>query len=215
MDGDKTYLKDFVPYHADNKARLTTEEKKVLEKVVAVAGAQDWFEIADPAMDATQERKVDRNYFYDRVFDRKDGKCISIARGLSRLDGQLKAGATNALAEEERRTYGYLLARCGIDSPNAFVPKSKSYIRNSGLFRRIVRWSCMDELASAFNSEKAIELWTKEGHPHIGLTLGRGAKCHRQETMEEFRENPFKKDLSEEEFDRIAEVFKKCINMEN
>ena len=67
----------------------------------------------------------------------------------------------------------------------------------------------MDELAVSLVNEKARTLWEEQGFPPNDGNWGMNIKTR----MELFRHSKTHETLTEDEFDRISEVFRKCINM--
>lgn len=192
---------------------LSDKQKGIVERLISASGLGGRFSIADRNLDTEQLKPVGRTIMFDRFFDAESGHCLPFRRGLIELDAALGDKASSVLSEEEMVVYGTLLEEFGVESKNMVEDESGKIFRNRGLRRRFFRWCCMDELATALHSKEAAELWETEGHPRA--KRGYGDKSEHVETMEEFRKDCDKYSLTEKEFDRISEVFRKCINMAN
>lgn len=187
---------------------MTSDERAVLEKLAAMSGQDTWFSIADRSLDWFQKKRLKRPFMFDRVYDKADGKCAEAYIGVGRLDAALSGKHISALTDAERTTYGRILDKLEIDSPNA-VSDSGSLFRQRGNTRRCHLWYCMDDLILSLRKKHAIAKWTEEGYPKA--YDGRGSSRHIQ-SMDEFRNCNLKPELTEEEFDRISRVFVECLN---
>lgn len=187
--------------------KLTAEERKVIEKVVKAAKLE-WFSFVEGENEKTKNDKSVRSYAFDRVFEVNAKRFMSVTDALKRIENEISKKTLDCLDEHEKDIYASLYERSFVPS-KYLKPKYKGIFRNKGLWRRIARWSAMDELVEAMVNEDARKLWNAEGYPMGVRDMG----LVNIPNLKWFRESIDKPSLTEEEFDRISEVFKKCINM--
>lgn len=187
--------------------KLTAEERKVIEKVVKAAKLE-WFSFVEGTNEKNKNKKSVCSYAFDRVFEANTKRFMSITDALKRIEDEISKKTLDCLDEHEKDVYASLYERSFIMS-KYLKPKYNGIFRNKGLWRRIARWSAMDELVEAMVNEDAKRLWNAEGYPMGVLDMG----LVNIPNLKWFRESIDKPSLTEEEFDRISEVFKKCINM--
>lgn len=187
--------------------KLTAEERKTIEKVVKNAKLE-WFSFVERPNGDSKNKKTGCFYSFDRVFELDTNRFISITDALKRIEDEISEKSLDCLDEHEKDVYAGLYERSFLVS-KYLKPKYKGIFRNKGLWRRIVRWSAMDELVESMVNEDAKKLWNAEGYPVGVLDVG----LVNISNLKWFRESIEKPSLTEEEFDRISEVFKKCINM--
>lgn len=185
---------------------ITADELDVLVKVVESANLE-WFSFIKRNYGNRKDKTAEHFYPFDRILDVKTGNMMSIREGLERIESEITDNDIECLNEREKGIYAALFERSGLKSKFLNVQYGGIF-RNKGLFRRAVRWSAMDELADSFVNDEAKKLWEKEGYPIGVLKMG----LVNIPNIKWFRESD-KDTLTEEEFDRISEVFRKCINM--
>lgn len=186
---------------------LSVEERMVLEKV-AKNGGLGWFSYVQRNYGNRRKKDAEHFYPFDRILDTKTNEYISVRDALRRIEAEVGKETVEGLDDHEKGVYAALYERADIVSKFLKV-QYRGIFRNKGLFRRAVRWSAMDELADSFVSDEAKRLWDAEGYPKEVVVRHDFVNVS---PMKWFRESD-KDLLSEEEFDRISEVFKKCINM--
>lgn len=197
--------------YGTHRLLLTDDEILVVNKLMQLVGMDKRFSLANRNLDNEQLNPVKRRLMFDRFYDDSLGHCVDFVSCIRVLDKTLTTENILNLSESERNVYGGVLDKCHIASANTVVRDSSNIFRDSGLNRRIFRWMCMDELAMALKNTKAMELWIREGHPKTRKC--KGLLRDWIQTMDEFRMNETKGNLTIEEFDRIAAVFLMCVNM--
>ena len=178
----------------------------VLELVVADAGIP-WFSFVGKNYSGRGKKDAKHYNPFDNVVDTETGVSMNIRDALVRIEDEVRPDTFERMGKHELSVYADICEKVKFTS--RFVECEYGGIfRNKGVFRRAVRWSAMDELATAFVSKDALALWNSEGYVHddkwwsgTGMT-----------PMEFFREGD-KLNLSEKEFDRISQVFKRCLDM--
>lgn len=92
------------------KIRLTEEEVDVVEKLARVSKIDVWF-------GGINEFTIERDGyidFYDKVYDRERGYCVSIQYGIRLLDEGLSEYDLSQLNSHEKNTWNNLKKTLGI-----------------------------------------------------------------------------------------------------
>ena len=194
--------------HRNTQWILTDAEKAALTRVAEVSH-NDWFSIADRWYDNTQTVHLTHKVKYDRVFDREIKRCVNAGPAIMKMDANVTDEHLEQVTPQEKDLYGRILHKYGIDSSRHMVTGEEGIFSSKGYSQKIFRWFCMDELASSLVDRSAAARWAREGYPKVERILG---KRLTETTIEDFRRDNRKYRLTEDEFNRISQVFLECIS---